>query len=238
MPPLAPSLFAAVAGGVPLVAFLVGGAAARRRRSPSLRSCSRRSRSSALAVARRPGAPRSARACASASTPRPSRCSRPDDPAQDVYRAAVRDFGDDEVYVIAMETRRRLHRRELSSACAAISDAIERLPGVRHVQSLVDVTSFRWDARRSSGSRCGRLIEDVPVGSGGARGAARARARESALPPQPRLRGRPHRGAERLVPQDDGSRVHRRRSRRAHRRDPRRRERARACASTWRAART
>ncbi|CAG0949923.1 Siderophore exporter MmpL4 [Myxococcaceae bacterium] len=65
------------------------------------------------------------------------------DPAEQVYREAVRDFGDDEIYVIAMhsedvftpENLRRIRR---------VSERIERLDGVRAVESLASVTSMRW----------------------------------------------------------------------------------------------
>lgn len=82
------------------------------------------------------------------------------DPAQDVYRAAVRDFGDDEVYVIAMETEDVFTPPNLSRL-RRISDALVRLPGVRHVQSLMDVTSFRWDPE-AEWIEVHRFIEDVP----------------------------------------------------------------------------
>lgn len=83
------------------------------------------------------------------------------DPARSVYRDAVRDFGDDEVFVIAMETpdvftTAALHRMR------RISDAIEQLPGVRAVQSLVNVTSFRWDAASES-IEIHPFIEAIPA---------------------------------------------------------------------------
>ena len=66
------------------------------------------------------------------------------DAATEVYRRAVRDFGDDQVYVVAMETE-DVFRHDHLSAMRRISDAIARLDGVRHVTSLVDVTSYRFD---------------------------------------------------------------------------------------------
>lgn len=82
------------------------------------------------------------------------------DPARDVYQAAVRDFGDDEVFVIAMETP-DVFTAEALGRLRRVSDAIERLAGVRHVQSLADVTSFRWDAA-SEAVEVHPFIEAVP----------------------------------------------------------------------------
>jgi hypothetical protein len=83
------------------------------------------------------------------------------DPAQDVYAAAVRDFGDDEVFVIAMETDDVFTAANLERL-RRVSGAIERLPGVRHVQSLIDVTSFRWDPVQEW-VEVHPFIEDVPT---------------------------------------------------------------------------
>lgn len=82
------------------------------------------------------------------------------DPGKVVYRDAVRDFGDDEVYVIAMETA-DVFTAENLSRMRRVSDAIARLPGVRQVQSLVDVTSFRWDPEAEM-IDVHPFIEDVP----------------------------------------------------------------------------
>ncbi len=82
------------------------------------------------------------------------------DPARDVYREAIRDFGDDEVFVIAMETQ-DVFTAESLGRLRRISDAIERLPGVRHVQSLVGVTSFQWNAA-AEWIEVHPFIEDVP----------------------------------------------------------------------------
>jgi predicted RND superfamily exporter protein len=65
------------------------------------------------------------------------------DPANAAYRKAVVDFGDDEVFVVAMETE-DLFREDRLQHLRRISDRIARLDGVRQVESLVDVTSFRW----------------------------------------------------------------------------------------------
>jgi predicted RND superfamily exporter protein len=67
------------------------------------------------------------------------------DPAKDAYRAAVRDFGDDEVFVVAMTTEPDdVFTMENLTALRRVSDRIVKLPEVREVKSLVHVTSFRW----------------------------------------------------------------------------------------------
>ncbi|MBW2272498.1 MAG: MMPL family transporter [Deltaproteobacteria bacterium] len=65
------------------------------------------------------------------------------DPAQEIYRRAVLDFGDDEVFVIAVECEQVFSRGCLETI-DGIGDRVARLPGVRSVTSIVDVTSFRW----------------------------------------------------------------------------------------------
>jgi hypothetical protein len=65
------------------------------------------------------------------------------DAGLDVYRSAVVDFGDDEVFVIAMQTD-EVFRQESLAALRRVSDRLSRIAGVRAVQSLVDVTSFRF----------------------------------------------------------------------------------------------
>ncbi|HET6304204.1 MAG TPA: MMPL family transporter [Myxococcota bacterium] len=66
------------------------------------------------------------------------------DPARELYREAVLDFGADEVFVIAMETD-DVFRAERLARLRRTTDAIARLPGVRGVQSLTDVLCFRWE---------------------------------------------------------------------------------------------
>jgi predicted RND superfamily exporter protein len=65
------------------------------------------------------------------------------DPAYDAYRRAVVDFGDDQIYVIAMESDDVFTHQNLSAMRHA-SDGIHQLDGVRSVKSLVKVTSFRY----------------------------------------------------------------------------------------------
>ena len=68
------------------------------------------------------------------------------DPAREHYQRAVRDFGDDEVYVIAMECEGSVFEPEHLEVLRRIGHEIARLPGVTGVASLVEVTDFRYDA--------------------------------------------------------------------------------------------
>lgn len=82
------------------------------------------------------------------------------DPATEVYREAVREFGDDEVYVIALETG-DLFRSEQLARLRRVNDAIARLPEVRAVQSLADVVDFRW-VPDEGWLDVGRFVEEIP----------------------------------------------------------------------------
>ncbi|HEX5067665.1 MAG TPA: MMPL family transporter [Myxococcota bacterium] len=68
------------------------------------------------------------------------------DPAIEAYRRAVEDFGDDQVYVVAMETRDGVFTQEHLASLRRVRDRVSRLPGVRGAQSLVGATSFRYSA--------------------------------------------------------------------------------------------
>jgi predicted RND superfamily exporter protein len=96
------------------------------------------------------------------------------DPARGVYEEAVREFGDDEVFVVAMETD-DVFQRERLERLQRVTDAIARLPEVRSVQSLTDVVAFRWEPE-GEWIDVGRFIEDIPEDP-----EALARLRERAL---------------------------------------------------------
>jgi len=83
------------------------------------------------------------------------------DPAKDEYRAAVRDFGDDEVFVIAMETS-DVFTAENLGVLRQVSDRIAQLPQVREVKSLARVTSFRW-VPAEKWIEIRPLIEEIPT---------------------------------------------------------------------------
>jgi predicted RND superfamily exporter protein len=83
------------------------------------------------------------------------------DPAVEVYRRAVQDFGDDQVYVVAMETREGVFTQEHLSALRRVRDRVARLPGVRSAQSLVGATSFRYSAE-DDWIEVRPFIEEIP----------------------------------------------------------------------------
>ncbi|HIG01396.1 MAG TPA: hypothetical protein EYQ66_08855 [Myxococcales bacterium] len=65
------------------------------------------------------------------------------DPVAELYREAVRDFGHDEIYAVALECPEVFHTDCLSSL-ERVSNRVAHLEGVRSVSSLVDATSLRW----------------------------------------------------------------------------------------------
>jgi predicted RND superfamily exporter protein len=66
------------------------------------------------------------------------------DPARDAYQRAVKEFGDDEIYVIALESEDIFSREELE-VLRRVTNQIARIAGVRAVKSLADVVSFRYE---------------------------------------------------------------------------------------------
>ena len=97
-----------------------------------------------------------------------------DDPARAAYEEAVREFGDDEVFVVALETG-DVFRREQLERLRRVTDAIARLPEVRSVQSLTDVIAFRWEPE-GEWIDVGRFLDEIPEDP-----AELARLRERAL---------------------------------------------------------
>ncbi len=86
------------------------------------------------------------------------------DPAVEVYRRAVRDFGDDQLFVIAMETEGVFAAPNLE-ALRRVGDGVSRLEGVRSVRSLARVTSFRFD-READWIEIRPFIEEIPEDPG------------------------------------------------------------------------
>src|SRR5262245_30812893 len=82
------------------------------------------------------------------------------DPTVDDYRRAVVDFGDDQLFVIAMETS-DVFRRDNLVALHRVGDAVSRLDGVRQVGSLARVTSFRFD-REKDWIEVRPFLEEIP----------------------------------------------------------------------------
>ncbi len=96
------------------------------------------------------------------------------DPDIDVYRRSVLDFGDDQVFVIAMVCD-DVFQTENLQAMRRVSDAISRINGVTVVKSLVKVTSFRY-VPEEDWLEVRPFIEDIPEDP-----AVLARLRERAL---------------------------------------------------------
>ena len=67
-----------------------------------------------------------------------------DDPVLDVYRQAVLEFGDDEVFVIAVACD-EVFSVFCLSAIDRVTTRVANLDGIRSVSSLMDVTSFRYE---------------------------------------------------------------------------------------------
>jgi len=82
------------------------------------------------------------------------------DPARDAYTAAVREFGDDEVYVLAMRTD-DVFRADRLAVLRRVHDAVAQLPEVRRVTSLADVVAFRW-IPEEDWLEVGRFVDEIP----------------------------------------------------------------------------
>jgi predicted RND superfamily exporter protein len=82
------------------------------------------------------------------------------DPGTAAYRRAVLDFGDDEIFVIAMETD-NVFTYENLSALRRLGRAIAKLPGVRSTESLVNVSIIRNDPERDL-LEVRPLIQEIP----------------------------------------------------------------------------
>ncbi len=82
------------------------------------------------------------------------------DPGQAAYSRAVRDFGNDEVFVVAIECGEVFTVPCLTSIERA-TRLIAQLGRVRSVSSLLDVTSFRWVPEREW-VEIRPFIEEVP----------------------------------------------------------------------------
>jgi predicted RND superfamily exporter protein len=83
------------------------------------------------------------------------------DPARDAYLDAVKEFGDDEIYVIAVESDDAFTRPGLE-ALRRVTDEIARIAGVRSVKSLADVVSFQYDPEREW-IDVGPFLSEIPT---------------------------------------------------------------------------
>lgn len=83
------------------------------------------------------------------------------DPARAFYQKAVREFGGDEVFVIALDFEDGVFTRENLLAIERLHREVARIQGVQRVQSLADTVSFRYEAE-ADWVDVGRLMEEVP----------------------------------------------------------------------------
>ena len=83
------------------------------------------------------------------------------DPGHDLYDSAVLDFGDDEVYVVAIECDEVFTEGCLRSI-DELSTKIVQLREVRSISSLMDVTSFRY-VKEDDWVEVRPFIEEVPT---------------------------------------------------------------------------
>lgn len=83
------------------------------------------------------------------------------DPAHEVYERAVREFGDDEIFVIAVEFEDGVFTRENLLLLQQVHRDIARIEGVRGAQSLTDTVTFRYEPEEDWVD-VGRLFDQVP----------------------------------------------------------------------------
>ena len=83
------------------------------------------------------------------------------EPGIPVYAQAKKDFGNDDVYVVAMETEDVFARPHLERL-ERLTGALRGLPGVASVESLARVLSVRYDAEREWVD-VSELMERVPT---------------------------------------------------------------------------
>lgn len=84
----------------------------------------------------------------------------PADPGIPIYRQATADFGNDDLYVVVMETENTFARDNLE-ALHRLTHQLRGLPGVASVQSLARVLSIRFDAS-SEMVRVDNFMDRVP----------------------------------------------------------------------------
>ena len=84
-----------------------------------------------------------------------------DDPGRPVYRQATRDFGSDDVYVIAMETD-NVFTHENLTVLRELNRKLRGLPGIASVESLARALAVRWDPEHELVS-VDRFMREVPT---------------------------------------------------------------------------
>jgi len=83
-----------------------------------------------------------------------------DDPAREVYQLATRRFGNDDIYLIALESDDAFAPEQLETL-RAIGQRVARLPYVRRAESLINAHDFRYD-REAGYLDVGRLVSEIP----------------------------------------------------------------------------
>ena len=87
------------------------------------------------------------------------------DPGIPIYHRATRDFGNDDVYVIAMETEDVFTQANLETLLR-LTNELRRLPGIAEIESLARVLAIRYDPERDLVD-LSRLFREVPSDSAG-----------------------------------------------------------------------
>ncbi len=84
------------------------------------------------------------------------------DPAIEAYHEAIANFGEDDLFVIAMNTTGGVFTREALERLRRISNAIRRIPGVRSVKSLTNTVAYRYRSDEDL-VELADLIDDIPT---------------------------------------------------------------------------
>ena len=87
------------------------------------------------------------------------------DPGIPIYHRATRDFGNDDVYVIAMETEDVFTQANLETQLR-LTNELHRLPDIAEIESLARVLAIRYDPERDLVD-LSRLFREVPSDSAG-----------------------------------------------------------------------
>ena len=82
------------------------------------------------------------------------------DPGRAIYAQATLEFGDDDIYVVAVETD-DVFTAENLARLRRLTQGIRRLPGVRDAQSLVRVDHV-WLNPKSQAIEAGKFIDEIP----------------------------------------------------------------------------
>lgn len=84
------------------------------------------------------------------------------DPGIAVYQRAIANFGEDDVFVVAMDTQAGVFTRGSLERLDRISTAIRRIPGVRSVDSLTNTVAYRYLAAEDL-VELSDFIDEIPA---------------------------------------------------------------------------